>query len=71
VELSRHAKNKLRALRMTPLDADWVVSNPIAIDSDADGRPRYLGEVRDTQIFVVVALDEPDLIVTIYRRGRG
>jgi len=71
VELSRHAKNKLRALRMTPLDAEWVISKSIAIDSDADGRPRYLGDVRGTPVFVVVALDEPDLIVTIYRKGRG
>jgi hypothetical protein len=71
VELSRHAKNKLRWLRMTPLDAEWVVAHPDAVDCDDQGRPRYLGEVRGTPVFVVLALDEPDLIVTIYRRGRG
>lgn len=69
--MSRHAKNKLRQLRMTALDAEGVVASPIAVDSDEDGKPRYLGQVRGADVYVVVALDEPDLIVTVYRKGRG
>lgn len=71
MRLSRHAKNKLRELQMTPLDAELVVSHPVAVDRDKEGRPRYLGWVRSVLVSVVVALDEPDLIVTIYRKGRG
>jgi hypothetical protein len=40
------------------------------VDSDEDGKPRYTGEIRGVRVRVVVALDEPDLIVTIHERRR-
>lgn len=55
---------------MTLQDIESVVSHPISIDHDDEGKPRYLGFVRGTPLCVVVALDEPDLIVTIFRRER-
>jgi hypothetical protein len=56
---------------MTQLDAEWAISRSVAVERDAQGRPRYLAEIRGVPIWIVVALDEPDLIVTIYKRGRG
>jgi hypothetical protein len=35
------------------------------------GKPRYLGFVGGKLVWVVVALDEPDLIVTIFPKERG
>jgi hypothetical protein len=49
-------------------DVEQVIENPIFVDGDESGRPRYTGEVRGIRIRVVVALDEPDLIVTIHER---
>ncbi|MGN6202652.1 MAG: DUF4258 domain-containing protein [Solirubrobacterales bacterium] len=70
MELSRHAKNKLRGLPMTQQDVEAMISRPQVISRDEQGRPLYLGMVRGTPICAVVAVDEPDLIVTIFRRER-
>jgi hypothetical protein len=47
-----------------------VIEEPISIDHDEDGRPRYTGEIRGVRVRVVVALDEPDVIVTIHERRK-
>jgi hypothetical protein len=70
MELTRHAKNKLRDLPMTQREVEAMISDPDAIERDDKGKPLYLGTVRDTPICAVVAPDEPDLIVTIFRRER-
>jgi len=61
----------MRRLRLARSDAEFVVANPAGIDRDWRGRPRYLGYVRGLRVRVVVALDEPDLIVTIHPRRTG
>lgn len=66
--MTRHAKNYLRNAAATLGDVEQVVEKPIFFDRDDDGRPRYTGEVRGVRLRVVVALDEPDLIVTIHDR---
>jgi hypothetical protein len=43
-----------------------VLRNPVRIESDEDGKPLYLGCLKGVFVRVVVALDEPDLIVTIH-----
>jgi hypothetical protein len=55
---------------MTQREVESMISHPQSIDRDGSGRPLYLGTVRGIPICVVVALDEPDLIVTIFRRER-
>jgi hypothetical protein len=70
MRLSRHAKNFLRRLRATVDDAEGVIAEPIQVDTDGDGRSRYTGEIWGVRVRVVVALDEPDLIVTIHERSR-
>ena len=70
MELSRHAKNKLRSLPVTQREVEAMISDPDAIDRDETGKPLYLGTVRGIPICAVVAQDEPDLIVTIFRRER-
>jgi hypothetical protein len=47
-----------------------VIEHPVDIDIDQDGKTRYVGHIRGERVRVVVALDEPDLIVTIHRRRR-
>jgi hypothetical protein len=68
VRLTRHAKNYLRHVGATLHDAERVIEEPTYVDQGADGKPRYTGEIRGVRVRVVVALDEPDLIVTIHDR---
>jgi mRNA-degrading endonuclease RelE of RelBE toxin-antitoxin system len=51
-------------------DAEAVIASPIYVDRDRRGKPRYTGRIRGVRVRVVVALDEPDLIVTIHKRER-
>jgi uncharacterized protein DUF4258 len=66
--LSRHAKNELRTLNATLRDVEDAIADPIRIDGDPDGRPRYTSYIRGVRIRIVVAVDEPDLVVTIHER---
>jgi acetylglutamate kinase len=70
MRFTRHAKNKARGLGMNVADAEAVIAQPFTVDRDEDGKPRYTGEIRGIRVRVVVALDEPDLIVTIHDRRR-
>ena len=71
MQLTRHAKNQARWIGLTRFEIEQVIAEPIHIDRDEKGRPRYLGEVEGERIRVVVALDDPDVIVTVHpRRGR-
>jgi len=66
--LTRHAKNELRSLKATVGEAEAAIAMAIFVDRDADGKPRYTGYIRGVRVRIVVALDEPDLIVTIHKR---
>jgi hypothetical protein len=68
MRLSRHAKNELRRLKATVVDVEGVIADPIRVDRDRFGKPRYTGYIRELRVRVVVALDEPDFIVTIHER---
>ncbi|MFL5899667.1 MAG: DUF4258 domain-containing protein [Solirubrobacterales bacterium] len=70
MRFSRHAKNWARSRRFDVTDAEHVIANPVHVDQDETGKKRYTGEVRGYRVRVVVALDDPGLIVTIHRRRR-
>lgn len=55
---------------MTQPEVEALIRDPDAIERDEDGKRLYLGVVRGIPICAVVAQDEPDLIVTIFRRER-
>jgi hypothetical protein len=65
--MTRHAKNKARWLEMTIAEAEWLIENPMRIEVDRDGKPKYYGNFRGLSVCLIVALDAPDLIVTIYK----
>jgi hypothetical protein len=52
----------------SPADVDRVIANPVRVDQDEKGRNRYTGYIGNVRVRVVVALDEPDLVVTIHDR---
>jgi len=58
-------------LGVTLAEAEAVIRRPARIDFDEVGKPRCYGSIGNVNVCIVVALDEPDEIVTIYdRRGR-
>jgi hypothetical protein len=52
---------------MTVTDAERVIEKPSRVGLDKDGKPKYYGTFGEYSVCIVVALDEPDLIVTIYK----
>jgi len=70
VRFSRHAKSNARDLEATIEDAEHVIQDAVHTDADFGGRPRYTGYIRGTRVRVVVALDDPELIVTIHERRK-
>lgn len=57
-------------MRVTIGDAERVIANPVEINMEADGKRHYIGFIRGQRVRVVVAFDDPKLIVTIHRRRR-
>lgn len=70
MRLTRHAKNFLRRLKATVADVEAVIAEPEEVDTDEYGKPRYVGKIKGVCVRVVVALDEPDLIITIHEWRR-
>jgi hypothetical protein len=68
VYFTRHAKNKLREGKLTQADAEFVVRSPSRKERDTRGNWRYLGQVEGKWIRVVVADDDPDVVITVHPR---
>jgi hypothetical protein len=70
VRFSHHAKNGLRWVKGTAQEAESVVATPIEKDFDRRGNPRYRGFIAGKRCRVVVALDDPEMIISIHFRRR-
>jgi len=70
VRFTRKAKNGLRWVKGTAVEAESVVENCFGKDFDPGGNPRYRGFIAGKRCPVVVALDDLDLIISIHRRRR-
>jgi hypothetical protein len=51
-------------------DVERVVGAAMPSGPDDLGNPTYIGFIRDLRVRVVIALDEPDLVVTIHERRK-
>jgi hypothetical protein len=71
VKFSHHAKNNLRLYGVRAQEVESVVKNSIGKDFERRGNPRYRGTIRRRPYLVVVALDEPSLIITHFPEERG
>lgn len=68
MQFSRHAKNELRLYNLIRADAELIVSSPVQVERESRGNWRYLGQVEGNWIVVVVAGDNPDVIITVHPR---
>jgi hypothetical protein len=71
VRFTHHAKNKLRKIKGTAQEAESVAADQFEKDVDPKGNPRYRGFVNGKHCVVVVALDDPDVIITVFETERG
>lgn len=68
VRFTRHAKNKLRSEGWSQADAESVVRAPVRSERETEGNWRYLGQIEGEWVRVVVADDDPDLVITVHPR---
>lgn len=68
--MTRHAKNRARRDGLSKASVEAIIARPDRWYFGWDGKPNFLGSIEGVPLRVVVALDEPDLIVTIIDRRR-
>jgi hypothetical protein len=67
MRFSRHARNEMRLYRISVQDVETAVARPICRGGDRKGNVRLSGETgAGRPILVVVAGDDPDLVVTVF-----
>jgi hypothetical protein len=71
VRFTHHAKNRLRKVKGTTQEAESVVADQLEKDFDPKGNPRYRGFIAGKRCAVIVALDDPDVIITVFEKERG
>lgn len=70
LKFTRHALNEMRRLKISRSEVESMVSRVAPYDLDLDGRPRYMDEIRGIRVRVVLALDKPNLVVSLHRRRK-
>jgi len=70
VYFTRHAKNRLREAKLSQADAEFVLRNPVRVERETRGNWRYLGQVEGRWLRVVVADDNPNVVITVHLRRR-
>jgi hypothetical protein len=70
VYFTRHAKNKMRDERLTPADVEFIVRNPLRTEPETKGNWRYLGQIEGRWFRVVIAGDDPDVVISVHPRRR-
>ena len=68
MRLTRHARRRLRLYRLSEADVSETLIASEEGDFDEHDNPRFTASVRGRRIVVVVAKDQPDLVITAYTR---
>jgi hypothetical protein len=68
MKFTRHARNRLRQLGILVEQVEARVAHSKPVDADPEGRPRYIIHVEGRRLRVVIAADDPELIVTVHER---
>lgn len=71
MRLSRLARNEMRLYSIASEDVERTISGPVTREVDDRGNARLAGIAADGRpILVVVAADDPDFVITVFRRTR-
>ena len=60
----------MRRLGLTRGDVAAIILASEVVDTDPDGRPRYVGYVGGLRIRIVLALENPSIVVSVHERRR-
>lgn len=70
MNFSRHAKNEMRLYGISEEDVEATIANPRRRAADERGNRRLSGETSDGRpILVVVAVDDPQFVITTFFRS--
>ena len=68
---TRHAHNGMRHLGLTIPDLAAMLADPFQTGQDREGKVRVDGLIRGVRIRIVIAGDDPTVVITVFERRRG
>lgn len=68
MRFTHHARNKMRQRGISPADVRVALANPHETRQDDRGNPVIAGVVEGRPLVVVLAADDPGLVITVYWR---
>ncbi len=68
MRFTHHARNKMRQRSISPTDIGTALANPLETRQDDRGNPVITGAVEARSLVVVLASDDPRLVITVYWR---
>ena len=70
MKFTRHARNEMRLYRVSAAEAQRIAAEPVDEELDHDDNVRRRGLSEDgREIVVVVAGDDPNLVITLFERS--
>jgi hypothetical protein len=69
MEFTRHARNEMRLYSIDRTEVEAVIAAPLETRSEGQGKLRLIGEVGGRAIVVVIAGDDPNLVITTFERS--
>ena len=58
----------MRLYRVAPSDVDAILANPAETGQDDRGNSVVIGYLDSRRIRVIIAADDPDLVITVHER---
>jgi hypothetical protein len=71
MRFTHHARNRMRRYGISPADIRGLLANPTATRQDERGNPKVTGVVEGRSVSVVLAADDPGLVITVYPKRRA
>ena len=67
MRFSRHCRNEMRLYRVSRGDAERIAAESTEAGKDEKGNRKLTGEDERGEVIVVVASDDPDFMITLWR----
>jgi hypothetical protein len=70
VRFTHHARNRMRHYGISQAQVRVVLANPMDTRQDERGNPKVTGTVGGRSVVVVLAADDPAVVITVYPKRR-
>jgi Domain of unknown function (DUF4258) len=71
MRFTHHARNRMRHYGISLAEIRVVLADPIHTRQDGRGNQKVTGAVGGRSVVVVLAADDPGLIITLYTKRRA